>query len=187
MASNAEDWGAAADAQEKSLVKSMADHGIGAAGGGGTGDRNGDARSESSSQDKEATMAEKSLLQKALRKGLIDNSNDIEIQRKVGEESSSSAEINAWKCNLFGQDPNSPLYSVKSFDALNLKPQLLKGVYGMGFNAPSKIQETALPTLLADPPSNMIAQSQSGTGKTAAFVLAMLSRVDPAVNHPQVS
>ena len=51
-------------------------------------------------------------------------------------------------------------------------------ISGMGFNAPSKIQETALPTLLADPPQNMIAQSQSGTGKTASFVLAMLSRVD---------
>lgn len=56
----------------------------------------------------------------------------------------------------------------------------------MGFNAPSKIQETALPTLLADPPQNLIAQSQSGTGKTAAFVLAMLSRVDPDKKHPQV-
>lgn len=32
----------------------------------------------------------------------------------------------------------------------------------------------------------MIAQSQSGTGKTAAFVLAMLSRVDPSLNYPQV-
>jgi len=32
----------------------------------------------------------------------------------------------------------------------------------------------------------MIAQSQSGTGKTAAFVLAMLSRVDPTLNYPQV-
>ena len=56
----------------------------------------------------------------------------------------------------------------------------------MGFNAPSKIQETALPTLLADPPQNMIAQSQSGTGKTASFVLAMLSRVDSANSFPQV-
>ena len=56
----------------------------------------------------------------------------------------------------------------------------------MGFNRPSKIQEKALPLLLADPPSNLIAQSQSGTGKTAAFVLAMLSRVDPAKKHPQV-
>lgn len=43
-----------------------------------------------------------------------------------------------------------------------------------------------MPTLLADPPQNMIAQSQSGTGKTAAFVLAMLSRVDASKNHPQV-
>jgi superfamily II DNA/RNA helicase len=55
----------------------------------------------------------------------------------------------------------------------------------MGFSAPSKIQETALPTLLADPPQNMIAQSQSGTGKTAAFVLAMLSRVDRSKPYPQ--
>lgn len=57
----------------------------------------------------------------------------------------------------------------------------------MGFNAPSKIQETALPSLLADPPQNLIAQSQSGTGKTAAFVLAMLSRVNPDLHHPQVT
>lgn len=34
-------------------------------------------------------------------------------------------------------------------------------------------------------PQNMIAQSQSGTGKTAAFVLAMLSRVDPTLNYTQ--
>lgn len=57
----------------------------------------------------------------------------------------------------------------------------------MGFNIPSKIQETALPSLLADPPQNLIAQSQSGTGKTAAFVLAMLSRVHPEKKYPQVS
>lgn len=66
------------------------------------------------------------------------------------------------------------------------KPELLQGIYSLGFNAPSKIQETALPTLLANPPQNLIAQSQSGTGKTAAFVLAMLSRVDSSKNYPQV-
>jgi ATP-dependent RNA helicase DDX19/DBP5 len=48
----------------------------------------------------------------------------------------------------------------------------------MGFSRPSKIQETALPLLLSDPPTNMIAQSQSGTGKTAAFVLNILKRID---------
>jgi len=109
--------------------------------------------------------AEISLMRKVINKGLVANKNEIEIERK---------------------NPNSPLYSVKSFEELNLHPKLLKGVYALGFNNPSKIQETALPTLLADPPQNMIAQSQSGTGKTAAFVLAMLSRVNPEQPWPQV-
>lgn len=110
------------------------------------------------------TVAEKSYMQKIIRTKLINSKYDLEVKRK---------------------DPSSPLYSVKSFEALHLKPELLRGVYLMGFNAPSKIQETAVPTLLADPPQNMIAQSQSGTGKTAAFVLSMLSRVDPSLNYPQ--
>lgn len=55
----------------------------------------------------------------------------------------------------------------------------------MNFRTPSKIQEKALPLLLLDPPTNMIAQSQSGTGKTAAFSLNILSRVDLSVLSPQ--
>lgn len=115
--------------------------------------------------DVETTKAEASLLTKILRTKLIDNTNDVEVLRN---------------------DPSSPLYSAKSFEELRLNPNLLKGLYGMNFNKPSKIQEKALPLLLADPPQNLIAQSQSGTGKTAAFVLAMLSRVDPSKNYPQV-
>ncbi|KIL67551.1 hypothetical protein M378DRAFT_191576 [Amanita muscaria Koide BX008] len=83
------------------------------------------------------------------------------------------------------QDPNSPLYSVKTFEELGLHEDLLKGIYDMGFSKPSKIQERALPLLLANPPTNMVGQSQSGTGKTAAFVLTMLSRVDFSSNKPQ--
>ncbi|XP_041565723.1 DEAD-box helicase Dbp80 isoform X2 [Drosophila elegans] len=109
--------------------------------------------------------AETSLLIKILGKGLVNTKLSLDIQQK---------------------NPNSPLHSVKTFEALHLKAELLKGIYAMGFNTPSKIQETALPTLLADPPQNMIAQSQSGTGKTAAFVLAMLSRVNVNLSHPQV-
>lgn len=107
--------------------------------------------------DPGANAANASLINKLLRSRLINSTSDIEVLRK---------------------DPNSPLHSVKSFDELPLKEELRRGVYAMNFNAPSKIQETALPALLASPPSNMIAQSQSGTGKTAAFVLTMLSRVD---------
>uniref|UniRef100_A0A665WZV3 RNA helicase n=1 Tax=Echeneis naucrates TaxID=173247 RepID=A0A665WZV3_ECHNA len=108
--------------------------------------------------------AAQSLLNKLIRNNLVNNTNQVEVLQK---------------------DPNSPLYSVKSFEELRLKPQLLQGVYGMGFNRPSKIQETALPMMLAEPPQNLIAQSQSGTGKTAAFVLAMLSHVDPNNKYPQ--
>ncbi|KAG8523674.1 ATP-dependent RNA helicase DDX19A, partial [Galemys pyrenaicus] len=108
--------------------------------------------------------AAQSLLNKLIRSNLVDNTNQVEVLQR---------------------DPNSPLYSVKSFEELRLKPQLLQGVYAMGFNRPSKIQENALPMMLAEPPQNLIAQSQSGTGKTAAFVLAMLSRVEPAERYPQ--
>lgn len=48
----------------------------------------------------------------------------------------------------------------------------------MNFRKPSKIQERALPLLMGNPPKNLVGQSQSGTGKTAAFVLNVLSRLD---------
>lgn len=82
-------------------------------------------------------------------------------------------------------DPNSPLYSAKRFEDLGLDENLLKGLYAMKFNKPSKIQEKALPLLLSDPPHNMIGQSQSGTGKTGAFSLTMLRRVDPNLKATQ--
>ncbi|KAJ3090572.1 RNA helicase required for poly(A+) mRNA export [Quaeritorhiza haematococci] len=76
------------------------------------------------------------------------------------------------------KDVKNPLYSgVSTFEDLGIHKNLLTGIYAMGFQRPSKIQEKALPLLLSNPPRNMIGQSQSGTGKTAAFVLTMLSRV----------
>ncbi|KAG0264018.1 RNA helicase required for poly(A+) mRNA export [Mortierella polycephala] len=75
-------------------------------------------------------------------------------------------------------DPASPLHSITSFQDLSLGEDLLKGIYDKKFERPSKIQEHALPLLLRDPPEHLIAQSQSGTGKTAAFSLAVLRRID---------
>ncbi|CAA90408.1 RNA helicase [Caenorhabditis elegans] len=83
------------------------------------------------------------------------------------------------------QDPKSPLYSISSFRELRLKPEVLKALDTMNFQFPTRIQETALPLLLMEPPSNLIAQAQSGTGKTAAFVLTMLCRIDVNLMCPQ--
>jgi ATP-dependent RNA helicase DDX19/DBP5 len=114
------------------------------------------------------------------KKGEEDKKADGE---KKGEEETnliqSSYEVKVKLADLQA-DPNSPLYSAKSFEDLGLAEDLKKGLYAMKFSKPSKIQERALPLLLADPPQNLIGQSQSGTGKTAAFALTMLSRVDVA-------
>ena len=86
-------------------------------------------------------------------------------------------EVNV-KLSDLQSDKKSPLHSIKDFEELNLRKELLNGIYAMRFSKPSKIQESALPLLLANPPRNLIGQSQSGTGKTAAFVLNILSRLD---------
>ncbi|CAJ0586548.1 unnamed protein product, partial [Mesorhabditis spiculigera] len=83
------------------------------------------------------------------------------------------------------QDPTSPLHSLTDFRSLRLKKELIEALDMQHFLQPSKIQEFALPLLLMEPPTNMIAQSQSGTGKTAAFVLTMLSRVVVEDQFPQ--
>ena len=55
----------------------------------------------------------------------------------------------------------------------------------MNFHKPSKVQEKTLPLLLMNPPQNLIGQSQSGTGKTAAFVLNILARLDLSSEQAQ--
>lgn len=109
----------------------------------------------------------------------------LSVEKKLA--SINHKHMNRGKIIVEQDDPNSPIHSTKSFEELKLKPELLKGIYAMGYNKPSKIQESALPILLAptNPPKNIIAQAQSGTGKTAAFVLNMLSRVDSNVKFPQ--
>lgn len=57
----------------------------------------------------------------------------------------------------------------------------------MNFRRPSKVQERALPLLMRNPPKNLVGQSQSGTGKTAAFVLNILSRLDLSSQQAQTT
>jgi ATP-dependent RNA helicase DDX19/DBP5 len=97
-----------------------------------------------------------------VNKGLVETTYDVEV-----------------KLSGLQADDESLLYSgVASFEELGLAKSINDGLLAMNFKKPSKIQEKALPLMLSNPPRNMIAQSQSGTGKTAAFVLTVLSRVD---------
>jgi translation initiation factor 4A len=62
-----------------------------------------------------------------------------------------------------------------SFDNMELKPDLLRGVYAYGFERPSAIQQRAIMPIITG--RDCIAQAQSGTGKTATFSISILQRV----------
>ena len=75
-------------------------------------------------------------------------------------------------------------YVINQWDdeVLNLKPTLLRGIYAFGFEKPSSIQQKALYPMTVRPAKDIIAQAQSGTGKTGAFVTGTLQIID--VNEP---
>jgi len=77
--------------------------------------------------------------------------------------------------------PTTPKnYVISSWDdeVLDLKPNLLRGIYAFGFEKPSSIQQKALCPMTSRPAKDIIAQAQSGTGKTGAFVTGILQIID---------
>jgi len=70
-----------------------------------------------------------------------------------------------------------------TFADLGLEPALLDAIHDVGYEAPSPIQEQAIPPLLEG--SDVIGQAQTGSGKTAAFGLPMLQYVDPSEHEVQ--
>jgi ATP-dependent RNA helicase RhlE len=62
-----------------------------------------------------------------------------------------------------------------TFDDFNFDPQLTEGLNAMGYNKPTPIQEQAIPLILQN--KDLIACAQTGTGKTAAYVLPLLNKI----------
>jgi translation initiation factor 4A len=72
------------------------------------------------------------------------------------------------------QDGSYP--PVQSFDDLNIREELLRGIYSYGFEVPSAIQQRAIAPIIDG--RDTIGQAQAGTGKTGAFVVGALERVN---------
>ena len=70
-----------------------------------------------------------------------------------------------------------------TFDAMGLHPTLLRGIYSYGFDKPSAIQQRAIKPIMQG--RDVIAQSQSGTGKTAVFSIGILQSIDCRSNLTQ--
>jgi translation initiation factor 4A len=76
-----------------------------------------------------------------------------------------------------------PVEKIDNFDNMGLRPELLRGIYSYGFEKPSAIQQKAIvPTISG---KDIIAQAQSGTGKTATFAIGSLQQLDYSVPHVQ--
>ncbi|XP_076098623.1 eukaryotic initiation factor 4A-I-like isoform X1 [Mytilus galloprovincialis] len=72
---------------------------------------------------------------------------------------------------------------VDNFDDMKLREELLRGIYAYGFEKPSAIQQRAIIPCIKG--RDVIAQAQSGTGKTATFSIAILQQIDIALKECQ--
>ncbi|KAG0309770.1 RNA helicase [Dissophora globulifera] len=72
---------------------------------------------------------------------------------------------------------------VSTFDSLGLKDDLLRGVYAYNFERPSAIQQRAINPIVKG--RDVIAQAQSGTGKTATFSISILQSIDTSIRETQ--
>src|SRR3989338_3591648 len=72
---------------------------------------------------------------------------------------------------------------VRNFDTLKLNPEILRVLAELGYEAPTPIQEKSIPVLLEN--NDLLAQAQTGTGKTAAFALPILNNLNVKQLQPQ--
>lgn len=80
-------------------------------------------------------------------------------------------------------EPEPPLSTFETWDELPISPDLMRGIYTYGFETPSPIQKKSILSILNG--SDIIAQAQSGTGKTGAFSVSVLAGIDPEKSATQ--
>ncbi len=73
---------------------------------------------------------------------------------------------------------------MRTFDELGIEPRLLQAIKELGFEHPMPIQEMVIPHLI-DKEGDVVGLAQTGTGKTAAFGLPVLQRIDTSKDVPQ--
>lgn len=73
-----------------------------------------------------------------------------------------------------------------TFEELGVNENLRRAIEELGFESPMPVQEKVIPHLLGEgAEGDVVALAQTGTGKTAAFGLPVLQRIDPEMRRPQ--
>jgi translation initiation factor 4A len=79
---------------------------------------------------------------------------------------------------------NTITETYETFDSMNLTDNTLRGIYAHGFEKPSAIQKIAIMPIIQG--HDIIAQAQSGTGKTGTFGIAAIQKIDFNISEPQI-
>lgn len=85
--------------------------------------------------------------------------------------------------NVNQLNQNDQYQPCDTFESMGLKENLLRGIYTYGFERPSRIQQYTIPIIKSR--RDLIAQSQSGTGKTGSFTSGVLQIIDETKKYPQ--
>ena len=105
-----------------------------------------------------------------------------ETNTKTNEEVNEEVNENLIT-NCGDYDMSEPIKLYESFDQMGINENILRGIYSYGFDEPSAIQKLAIKPVIEG--RDIIAQSQSGTGKTATFMISILNNIDPSKKHTQ--
>ena len=89
-----------------------------------------------------------------------------------------------WSCQVTQQGA-ALKKRMEKFKELGLEGEILKGIEDLGFEVPSPVQEKVIPVILGEE-NDLVALAQTGTGKTAAFGLPLLQKLDTSLNAIQV-
>ncbi len=111
-----------------------------------------------------------------------ENNKDEDVDVGVGIENDGSD--NYYKNTNNGDTDNINIFENWDSDLLNIKSNLLRGIYAIGFETPSPIQKEAIIPITKK--RDIMAQAQSGTGKTGAFCIGSLQIVDESLAKPQI-
>ena len=101
-------------------------------------------------------------------------------ENSSGSSSPCSADLDAAANPAAAVNPPAD----QGFGCFGFGSELLQALEAIGYREPSPIQKAAIPELMLG--RDLVGQAQTGTGKTAAFALPMLARLDPAERKPQV-
>ena len=119
-------------------------------------------------------MSDENTNELVINDKIINNKDIIENNDIVEKDTDANTDANT----------ETPIVIYNTWDELDLKPELLRSIYSHGFEKPSPIQSKGIAPIKEG--RDVIAQAQSGTGKTGCFTVGALSRVDVQENSSQI-